>query len=107
MYSGLLNFCASLAKSRAKLDNAVKVLSDFPEVRIEVSDHTDDRGKDACNMDLSGQRAESVKQDLVDRGIEANRIETRGAGETEPRESNATKAGRAETRRIEFRLLQK
>ncbi|MGH1344819.1 MAG: OmpA family protein [Nannocystales bacterium] len=95
------------SKSRTKLDNAVKVLKEFPEVRIEVSGHTDDRGRDAYNMDLSGQRAESVKQYLVDHGVGADRIETRGAGETEPRESNATKSGRAKNRRIEFKLLQK
>jgi len=95
------------SKSRTKLDNAVKVLTDFPEVRLEISGHTDDRGSDAYNMDLSARRAAAVKQYFVDHGIAADRLETRGAGETEPRESNSTKAGRAKNRRIEFKLLQK
>ncbi|MBV1860998.1 MAG: OmpA family protein [Nannocystaceae bacterium] len=94
------------SKSRAKLDNAVKVLAEFPKVRIEVSGHTDDRGRDTYNMELSARRADSVKQYFVDHGIAADRIETRGAGETMPRQSNGTKAGRAQNRRIEFKLLQ-
>jgi outer membrane protein OmpA-like peptidoglycan-associated protein len=93
-------------QSRPKLDGALEVLEKFPDLRIEISGHTDDRGKDDFNRDLSQRRAAAVKTYFVDKGIDASRIETRGAGEDEPRETNATKAGRAKNRRIEFKLLQ-
>ena len=92
-------------QSEAQLDQAVAVLGEFPNTRLEISGHTDDRGNDDYNMQLSADRAEAVKQYLVDKGIDADRIQTRGAGELEPRESNNTKAGRAKNRRIEFKLL--
>jgi OOP family OmpA-OmpF porin len=91
--------------SRKTLDEAVEVLKKFPSVRVEVSGHTDSVGKREYNVDLSGRRAESVKQYLVDAGIDASRIETRGAGPDEPLADNKTKAGKAQNRRIEFKLL--
>lgn len=92
-------------KSTAKLDNAISVLKEFPKLRIEISGHTDDVGNDDYNMQLSADRAKSVKQYMVNAGIDGSRIETRGAGELEPRESNKSKAGRSKNRRIEFKLL--
>jgi len=92
--------------SLPKLDNAVEVLKKFPHVRMEVSGHTDDRGSDESNQELSQRRAESVKQYFIDHGIGADRLETRGAGETTPRESNKTRKGRSKNRRIEFKVLQ-
>ena len=98
---------ASIKKmSLPKLDNAVEVLKKFPHVRMEVSGHTDDRGSDESNQELSQRRAESVKQYFIDHGIGADRLETRGAGETTPRESNKTRKGRSKNRRIEFKVLQ-
>jgi OOP family OmpA-OmpF porin len=93
-------------QSRPKLDAAAEVLKKFPDLRIEISGHTDAQGAEAFNLDLSQRRADAVKDYLVGKGISADRIETRGVGESEPRESNATKAGRAKNRRIEFKVLQ-
>jgi outer membrane protein OmpA-like peptidoglycan-associated protein len=93
-------------KSRPKLDAAVEVLQKFSDLRIEISGHTDSKGDDEYNRELSEKRADAVKDYLVGKGVSADRIETRGAGENEPRESNGTKAGRAKNRRIEFKLLQ-
>jgi OOP family OmpA-OmpF porin len=93
-------------KSRTKLDEAVAVLQKYPNVRLEVSGHTDDRGSDDSNQDLSQRRADAVKQYFIEHGIGADRIETRGAGETQPIESNKTRKGRAKNRRIEFHVLQ-
>ncbi len=93
--------------SKKTLDEAVDVLKKFPSVRVEISGHTDNVGKHDYNVDLSGRRAASVKQYLVDAGIEASRIETRGAGPDEPIADNKTKAGKAQNRRIEFKLLTK
>ncbi|MEM9458199.1 MAG: OmpA family protein [Myxococcota bacterium] len=94
-------------KSMPVLKNALKVLQEFPELRLEVSGHTDDRGSDDANLELSQRRADAVRDYFVDAGLDAKRFQTRGAGETEPIESNKTKKGRAKNRRIEFKLLQK
>jgi len=92
-------------KSLKVLKQALKVLEDYPDLRLEISGHTDDRGDDAHNLELSQRRADAVKEFFVTAGIDAGRFETRGAGETEPIESNQTKKGRAKNRRIEFKLL--
>ncbi|MEX1365070.1 MAG: OmpA family protein, partial [Nannocystaceae bacterium] len=92
-------------KSIPKLDKALALLKEYPDIRIEVSGHTDDRGDDALNLRLSLKRADAVKTYFTDRGIDPSRIETRGAGEDEPIASNNKKQGRAKNRRIEFKLL--
>ncbi|NJK33003.1 MAG: OmpA family protein, partial [Deltaproteobacteria bacterium] len=92
-------------ESKPILDRAVEVLQKFPQVRIEISGHTDSRGGYEHNMDLSQRRAEAVKRYLVDAGIEEARIETRGAGPNEPIATNDTSEGRAENRRIEVKIL--
>ncbi len=92
------------AKSRPTLDAAVKVLKDFPDVKVEVSGHTDSDGDRQHNVDLSQRRADSVKQYLVDKGIDTGRITTRGAGPDQPIADNKTKDGKAKNRRIEFKL---
>jgi outer membrane protein OmpA-like peptidoglycan-associated protein len=93
------------ARSRPFLDRAVAVMKEFPDVRIAIVGHTDGAGARASNVALSTRRAESVKQYLVDAGIDASRMQTRGAGPDEPLDSNATKAGRARNRRIELQLV--
>ncbi|MEM9458709.1 MAG: OmpA family protein, partial [Myxococcota bacterium] len=93
------------AKSRPKLDRAVAVLKQYPDLRIEIAGHTDSQGDDTSNLELSRERAEAVKAYLTDRGIDGSRIRTRGAGETEPIADNATKKGRAQNRRIEFHRI--
>jgi len=93
------------AKSKTKLDNAVEVLLEFESIRIEISGHTDSKGNDEFNRGLSERRADAVKKYFVDAGVDAGRVETRGAGENEPIGNNKTRSGRAENRRIEFKLL--
>jgi OOP family OmpA-OmpF porin len=95
------------AQSNALLDEAVKVLQQYPDLRIAVSGHTDNVGDPAKNLELSQARAEAVKTYFTAKGVDATRIETRGAGETEPVADNKTDAGRQQNRRIEFKLLQK
>ena len=77
----------------------------FESVRLEVSGHTDNRGNHAYNIDLSRRRAESVKHYLVDAGVDESRITTVGYGPDQPRADNKSKKGRAENRRIEFKIL--
>jgi OOP family OmpA-OmpF porin len=91
--------------SFAALDRAVKTLNKYPEVRIEISAHTDNTGNADYGRVLSPRRAQAVKQYLVDHGIDEKRLETRGAGPDEPIDTNKTAAGRARNRRIEFTLL--
>jgi OOP family OmpA-OmpF porin len=88
------------------LDEAVKVLLQYTSIRIEVSGHTDNSGGRDANMRLSQARADTVKKYLVEHGVDQARIVTRGAGPDEPIDSNATREGRANNRRIEFRVLE-
>ena len=94
-----------LSSSKPVLDEAVAVLKQYPAIRIEVSGHTDSRGSEAINMELSGKRADYVKWYLVGEGIDAGRVETVAYGPVRPIADNDTADGRAENRRIEFRLL--
>jgi outer membrane protein OmpA-like peptidoglycan-associated protein len=87
------------------LDDAAKVLTDHPSLRLEISGHTDSVGTRERNIEISRARAEAVKEYLVGKGIDANRLVTRGAGPDEPVADNKTKAGQAENRRIEFKMI--
>jgi outer membrane protein OmpA-like peptidoglycan-associated protein len=93
------------AKSYPTLDAAVKVLADYPALRVEISGHTDSNGKRDKNLVLSQDRANSVKAYLVGKGIAEDRIVTRGAGPDEPIGDNKTSSGRQMNRRIEFKLI--
>ena len=66
-----------------ELDKLVKILKDNPTIWIELGSHTDSRGKDAYNLNLSQKRAESAVEYIVSRGIDSNRITARGYGETQ------------------------
>jgi OmpA-OmpF porin, OOP family len=91
--------------SKPVLDDAIEKLKKFPGVRVKIVGHTDNVGTPEANLDLSKRRAESVKQYLVDGGIDPSRIETDGKGQTEPEDTNDTEAGRAKNRRIVFDIV--
>src|SRR5690606_24639217 len=93
------------AQSEAVLKRALKVLKEYPNIRLSITGHTDSRGAHEHNLDLSKRRAAAVKKWLVDNGIEESRLETDGFGPDQPIDSNETKAGRSKNRRIEFKLL--
>lgn len=92
------------AGSSKVLDKAVAVLKEYPDVHLEVQGHTDNTGDAAKNRDLSRRRAESVKAYFVKKGIAADRLEATGFGPDRPVADNATAAGRAKNRRVEFRV---
>jgi OOP family OmpA-OmpF porin len=94
-----------LAGSYVLLDRAVKVLQDYRDVNLEISGHTDSRGKADYNRDLSQRRADSVKTYFVQRGIASTRLQSIGYGPTRPIADNKTSSGRATNRRTEFRLI--
>ena len=87
------------------LDEAVKLLTDNPKVKIEVQGHTDSVGSESSNYALSQARAESVRNYLVAHGIDPFRVIAKGFGEMMPIADNGTKNGRAVNRRIEFLIL--
>lgn len=80
-------------------------LREWPEIRVEVAGHTDSRGRDSYNLELSDRRARSVMEFLVAQGVGAEQLESRGYGEAEPVESNDTDQGRAANRRVELKRL--
>lgn len=84
------------------LNTVAQVLRDYPDVQLEIQGHTDSRGDDAYNEDLSRRRAAAVLDYLVQQGISASRLRSQGYGESQPLESNSTRAGRAANRRVEF-----
>lgn len=94
-----------------ELDKLVQTLMDNPTVTIELSSHTDCRGKDAYNMDLSGKRAKSAVDYLIKQGIAKTRLASKGYGETKPVETcECTKCSDDEhqrNRRTEFKVLSK
>lgn len=87
------------------LDRAVDLLKKNPRVRVEIQGHTDSVGSDAYNMRLSQARANSVHKYLVEHGIDPARLTARGYGETSPIADNRTRDGRAQNRRIDFKIL--
>lgn len=93
-------------ESEPLLDQAAEVLGEFPGVKVEIVGHTDNVGGEELNLDLSRRRAEAVKDYLVKKGIAAERITTQGKGPNAPIADNATEEGRAQNRRIEFRIIE-
>ena len=100
------NLSAIKKESEGVLNDVIKAALDCPEVRIEVSGHTDSHGRDAFNLELSAERAETVVKYMVSAGVDGDRLDPKGYGETTPIADNGTAAGRSENRRIEFRVIQ-
>ena len=88
------------------VDKAGKLLKDNPEIKVEISGHTDSRGSKKKNYRLSQMRADAVMQAMIYRsGIDPTRITAKGYGPEQPVAPNTTKAGRLLNRRIELRVL--
>jgi outer membrane protein OmpA-like peptidoglycan-associated protein len=89
-------------ESMGTLNMIVSVLKDNPAIKFEIDGHTDNSGSAAHNLVLSQQRAESVKAQLVNMGVDAARLTNRGFGDTKPISNNNTPEGKANNRRVEF-----
>lgn len=87
------------------LDRVAQSLLDSKDVNVEVQGHTDNTGSRALNLRLSGQRAASVRDYLVQKGVAASRLTARGMGPDSPRAPNNTAEGRALNRRVELRRV--
>jgi outer membrane protein OmpA-like peptidoglycan-associated protein len=87
------------------LDKMAAILKEYPQTNILVVGHTDSAGPDDYNMKLSQQRAESVTNYLVSKGISGSRLTTEWFGETQPVADNGTAAGKAKNRRVEMAIV--
>lgn len=94
-----------LSRSEQALNDLYMYLARNPQVRIKIIGHTDNVGKDEANQKLSDGRANAVMQDLIERGISADRLQAEGRGETQPIDTNDTEEGRQNNRRVEIEIL--
>ncbi len=95
------------AESMPLLGQVANVLLDNPHVRkVEIQGHTDSAGDESSNMTLSQRRVDNVTRTLVSMGVDADRLTSRGYGETRPIADNATAAGKALNRRVQFVILE-
>ncbi len=89
------------------LNQVASVMKANPQItRLQIEGHTDSRGKDSYNQELSQRRADAVQTYLEGRGLEPTRLTAKGFGEETPIADNETKVGRAENRRVEFTILE-
>ena len=88
--------------AREKLAKVSGIVSGHPGLRLDVEGHTDSVGGDEYNQRLSEQRGESVRDYLIQQGMPASSVTTRGFGKTQPVASNDTAAGRQQNRRVEL-----
>jgi outer membrane protein OmpA-like peptidoglycan-associated protein len=88
--------------AKSNLDNLVKVLNSYPDTDIEVQGHTDSKGSESYNNDLSFRRAAAVSGYLTSNSIKGSRVKINGFGESAPKYDNSTSEGRAQNRRVEF-----
>lgn len=104
-----IRFQSGAAKIRPSsfksLDNAVKVFTQYSDLRIQVQGHTDNKGAEDVNTKLSQDRAQAVVDYLISKGIAADRLEAKGFGPAVPVGDNATAKGRETNRRVEFKLI--
>jgi OmpA-OmpF porin, OOP family len=94
-------------ESFTELNKVVDFLNQNSSVEIEISGHTDNKGSDEYNANLSQGRSQSVVDYLISQGIDTNRLSAHGYGESKPIDTNDTDAGRANNRRVEFTVLKK
>ena len=94
-----------LPESQSALNEAAEILTEHPRVVVEIQGHTDNVGSPDANNSLSLKRAVSVQQYLIGKGVKETRLQTKGYGETAPAADNSTEEGRAQNRRIQFKVI--
>jgi outer membrane protein OmpA-like peptidoglycan-associated protein len=96
-----------LAKTQTALNEILKIMLKYPEANYTVGGHTDSRGSAAYNQALSERRANAVKNWLIAHGVNAANLSATGYGEAQPIATNMNKAGRAQNRRVEVKMIGK
>ena len=94
-------------ESAPELDRLVTTLNESPKIVIEVRGHTDNTGSNELNAKLSQDRADAVREYFISKGIEPDRIGSKGFGESKPVATNDTDEGRQQNRRVEFVIVKK
>ncbi len=104
----LFDFDSSNIKPEAYplLDEVVSILKKNPKIKREIQGHTDSKGAEKYNQELSERRAKAVERYLEKKGIDPSQLTSKGYGESQPVASNATKEGRQENRRVELKRAQ-
>lgn len=92
-------------ESKAELDKLIAFLTTNPNIRAELSGHTDNVGSPTANLTLSQNRAKAVVDYLVAGGIDASRLTSKGYGDTKPKAPNDTPENRQKNRRTEFTVI--
>lgn len=95
-----------LPQSFVELHNLISLLSKYPTMKIELSGHTDNKGSDRYNQNLSHSRVKAVYDYLVSQGISPKRLQYSSYGATQPIADNKTDQGRSKNRRVEFKILE-
>lgn len=95
------------SESGPELDRLVTTLNETPKLVIEVRGHTDNTGSNEINVKLSQDRADAVREYFITKGIEPDRVASKGFGETKPITTNDTDEGRQQNRRVEFLIVKK
>ncbi|MDT0687886.1 OmpA family protein [Autumnicola psychrophila] len=99
-----LNKATIRTESEDALDQIAEIMEEYSNTVFHIGGHTDSTGADDYNLQLSRERAESVREALVERGISSSRLTSEGYGESQPIATNSTSAGRQENRRVEISL---
>lgn len=94
-------------ESMIELDKVVQLMKDNPTLKIEINGHTDNVGKPADNLTLSNNRAKAVINYFLYKGVAADRLSSKGFGETKPVADNTSEQGRAKNRRTELKVVAK
>ena len=94
-------------ESFTELNKVVDFLKQNASVEIEISGHTDNKGSDDYNLNLSQGRSESVVNYVISQGIDSFRLSAHGYGESKPVDNNDSEEGRANNRRVEFTVMKK
>lgn len=89
-------------ESMGVINEVYKLMSDHPDLSFRIEGHTDSDGDETANQKLSEERARAVMQLLVDLGIQSDRLDIAGFGESQPVDTNSTPEGKANNRRVEF-----
>jgi outer membrane protein OmpA-like peptidoglycan-associated protein len=97
-----LNSFSLTSDATGNLNKLVTILNSYPDTNIEIQGHTDSSGSEQYNQTLSEKRAGAVSSYLLQKSINASRINTKGYGELSPKYDNSTEVGRAQNRRVEF-----
>jgi len=90
------------------LDAIAATMQGNPDIKlVEIQGHTDSRGKDSYNLDLSDRRAAAVREYLTNGGIDGDRLQSQGYGETQPIDNRSNEEAWAKNRRVEFLILKR